>query len=173
MSDKFMPRWLQYGAGFTLIWVILTQGDPGAWSVGIAFVPLATWVALRLYHLTSQAAGMEKGSLHPLAVLGFIPFFLFQSLKGGWDSARFAMAWHRSIQPGFLRYTTRLPPGPARIFFVNTISVLPGTINADCDGADLTIHALDTRLNHCLALQQCEEQVARLFGLPLTSGETS
>ncbi|MEA2115747.1 MAG: cation transporter, partial [Thermodesulfobacteriota bacterium] len=58
---------------------------------------------------------------------------------------------------------TLLPEGSARIFFVNTISLLPGTLSADLNGNRVTIHTLDRGLPIWANIQGLEYHVAALM----------
>ncbi len=167
--------YLKYGLLFTLVWVLLTQGDMRSWIIGILVVPLSTWCALHLFQPTAEhAVQKHRAKIHLGAALQFIPYFLQQSFKGGWESALFAIIPSRRVRPAFVRYTTGLPDGSARLVFINVVSLLPGTVSAGIQGEQLHIHVLDAQADNLKALHECENQIAKLFGLnlkqaPLTS----
>ncbi len=175
-SQVYILRWIKYGLSFSLLWVLLTQGDIGSWVIGVVVVPLATWCAICLFPPGDEGE-MAKRSLRISALLRFIPFFLEQSLRGGWVSALFALHPRKRVHSGFIKYTTCLPPGRPRLFFINTVNLLPGTVSAECHGDVMTIHALDICADHDQDLRQCEKQIAALFGLtdilPETTAATS
>ena len=168
-TSSSMPAvaWLKYGLVFILPWTLLTEGNTGSWAIGIVVVPLATWCAMRLFPPVGKDAERADRTVRIGALVRFIPFFLEQSLKGGWESALLAIHPERRVHPGFMRYTTRLPPGRPRLYFVNFISLVPGTLSADWRGNTMTIHALDSRADNFEALRQCETRIAALFGLSL------
>lgn len=162
--------WLKYGVIFTLLWILLTQGNIGSWVIGILVVPFATWCAVRLFfssYQTDQSQREYPPRLRVSAWLSFIPFFLEQSFKGGLESALFAIHPQKHTTPVFIDYTTRLTSDRAKLFFINLISLLPGTVSARWQDDKLTIHALDRSANHHQALCQCEQRIAALFGLEL------
>lgn len=165
LTPKPWTAWIKYGAVFTLLWVLLTQGVVHSWIIGILVVPLATWFALRL----TPAASKPRQAVKPGSLLTFIPFFLVQSVKGGWESAMLALHPRKGsdLQAGFIRYQMRLPPGRIRLFFTITVSLLPGTVSASWQDDLLIIHALDTSGNNLETLAQCESQIASLFGIKL------
>jgi len=147
--------WRRLGC-YLLIWWALSGGQPEAWPLG----GLAALLALyRPVSLRPQPAW--RFSLPGL--LRFLPYFGLQSLRGGLDVARRAYSIERPLDPGMLRYPLALPPGPARIFFLNTISLLPGTLSGDLLGDELHIHLLDRRLDP--HIPELEGYVAALFGL--------
>jgi len=69
------------------------------------------------------------------------------------------------LNPGFLRYSLTLEPGPPRIFFVNCVSLLPGTLSAELEGDDLVLHALDTGSEVLAETRRTELRVKQLYGI--------
>ncbi len=102
--------------------------------------------------------------------LAFVGFFLLQSVRSGIDVARRALHPRLPIDPNFVRFEFRLPPGPARVFLVNTISLLPGTLSVELQDTSALIHVLDERLPIAHTLRILEGRVAEMFGLDLASG---
>jgi len=151
--------------GFSLIWWVLTEGYPGAWELGLPVILLALLVAMLL-----PTGGDWRWRL--VGLPRFLPFFLLQSLRGGIDVARRALHPKLPLTPQMFEFRFRLPPSPARIFFADIVSLLPGTCSASLQDEVLHIHVLDTSLPVADALHQVEERVAALFGLslPVESG---
>jgi multicomponent Na+:H+ antiporter subunit E len=67
------------------------------------------------------------------------------------------------IDPGFVRYPLRLENPSARVFFVNGISLLPGTLSADLRADVIHVHVLDLRSDTLTGLRRLEHRVADLF----------
>jgi multicomponent Na+:H+ antiporter subunit E len=149
---------------FSLLWWLLTGGNLNNWPVGVFFILIST--------LMSSAA-TPSASWSAIGFIGFVPFFLWHSLKGGLDVA--ARTFNRSLplNPSVLSYRLRLPLEPARLFFANTINLLPGTLCADLDDHELTVHVLDTNSYFRRELESLEDKVAKLFrvSMPSQSGE--
>jgi multicomponent Na+:H+ antiporter subunit E len=143
-------------AGCVLLWWILTGGDPSSWLIG------GLTITLVLVLMAHQPRPTWHISLPGL--VRFIPYFLLQSLRGGIDVARRAFSPRRPLHPALLEYPLRLPPGSARIFLLNSVSLLPGTLSADLQDDCLLVHVLDQQLDP--HLEQLEEHVADLFALP-------
>ncbi len=148
--------------GFTLLWWVLTEGYPGAWGLGVPIILLA---------LLSSMALPRTGDWHwrPGGILRFIPFFMLQSLSGGIDVARRALHPRLPLAPQMIEYRLRLQNVPARIFYADTLSLLPGTCSASLQEEVLRIHVLDASLPIESALKEVEGRVATLFGVSLTA----
>ncbi len=164
-AEKKQVHWIKYGLFFSALWCLLTRGDLASWTFGIFLVPLATWSAINLFQEKEREKHQHQLQLHLFPFLRFIPYFLTQSLKGGWECATYAIFPQRKVNPGFLQYTTYLPAGRPQLFFVNTISLLPGTVCVGWENEKLTIHAIDKNADHIKSLEDCERHIAILFGL--------
>lgn len=109
----------------------------------------------------------------PWSVVGFVrfvPFFLWHSLRGGVDVAGRALRWQPSIRPGLTEYRLRLSPEPARVFMMNAVSLLPGTLSARLQGACLVVHVLNEAAPHANGLRALEKRVGRIFGQNMSDG---
>jgi len=142
---------------FSVLWYTLVGADNASWIIGIPAVVFVTILSLML-------ASPTPLNIHLPGLLRFIPFFLYQSFHGGIDVMRRALSFQQLLDPGFVSYTTLLPDGSARIFFVNTISLLPGTLSAELQGNRITIHTLDRGMHIWANIQRLEYHVAALLG---------
>jgi len=97
-------------------------------------------------------------------VTGFVPFFLWHSLKGGVDVARLAFHPRMPIAPELIEYPLRLPPGLSQAALINIISLLPGTLSAEIEGQVLKVHVLDSRGDLLAGLIALEQRVGRIWG---------
>jgi multicomponent Na+:H+ antiporter subunit E len=160
-------RLLTRGALFAALWWLLTGGDAPSWIVGGPVVLAATALSLRLR--PEPAWRWRLAGALPMAW-----FFLRESVRGGFDVARRAMRPSLSLNPGVLRFHTRLPAGSPRLFFAGLISLLPGTLVVGIEEAALQIHALEAGPGAEVELRALEERVAALFGVELrASGEAT
>jgi multicomponent Na+:H+ antiporter subunit E len=150
---------------FGLVWGILALPRTDAWIAGA--------VAVAAGGLLHTGLGGRRGLRVRLpGLVAFIPFFLSQSLRGGADVARRALSPSLPLDTGFLRYRTRLPQGPARILFVNCISLLPGTFSAELRDGAIRVHLLTRDDEAPRRLARLEGKVAGLFGIILPPPET-
>lgn len=145
---------------FAFLWFVLTEGESGSWIVGGPTVLLAALASLAL---PSPASWRWR----PAGAARFVPYFLRQSLRGGFDVSRRALDPRLPLQPALVRHPLRLPPGPWRIFFANTVNLLPGTLSAELEEDRIIVHVLDAGPDSLRELGEVEEKVADLFGIAL------
>lgn len=138
------------GSLFAGFWVVLMPGLHAADVVaGVSVACIATWTSLRLL---PPAAG----HLRIVALLAFVPRFLWQSVVGGVDVARRAFTPRMPLRPGYVSCPLSIPPGPARNAFAAIVSLQPGTVPAGDDGEALVLHCLDVA--EPVAAQIAEEE---------------
>ena len=141
-----------------LLWWVLTAGQPfGAW-----FAVLAVAAAAGSAWLLPPAAAPWAWRLSGLA--RFLPFFLLESLRGGFDVATRALKPSRPIDPAMLTATLRLQTDAAAIFLAHVVSLLPGTLSADLEGRILHVHVLSGSREAALVdIRRLETYISRLF----------
>ena len=123
--------------GFLAFWIIVAGIDPVDLVVGVLAAIVATWVSLRL---------LPPGTirLRPIALAKLVLRFLYQSVGAGVDVAWRALDPRLPLQPGYVIYRPRLPPGTMRNAFCTMTSLLPGTLPSGSDeSGGLIVHCLD------------------------------
>ncbi len=155
-----MPRLFLEGAVYAGLWAVLGGGSPASWLVGAPAVGLALLLSR---HLAPDGCWVFRW----LALGRFVPWFFAQSLRAGIDVAGRAFRRHPGLAPAVLDYRLRLPPGPARCFFMLVISLIPGTLTAAARDDLLLVHVLDRAQDNRRDLCDLETRVAEIFGLPL------
>lgn len=135
-------------------WV--TAGALDGWAAGVVGVVLGA-----LAH--AGLGGERKEHPRPLRLLAFLPHFVALTLRGGLDVARRALSPSLPLAPRLLVYPVALSPGPARVFFVNLISLMPGTFSARLKGDELTVHVLAYDAHGEEKLHDLEKRVKDLF----------
>lgn len=141
---------------FAGLWWVLSDGSVASWLIGLPALASAAWASRRL-------DGLSAARVSLLGLARFVPFFLWQSLRGGVDVALRTLAPRMRIRPGFSHYRTGLNTPSARTLFVNCVSLLPGTLAADLQGEWLEIHALSIESDPHAELARLERVVARVF----------
>ncbi len=139
-----------------LVWWALAGGHPVSWAVGAMAIVLVLLVATGLPQPAAWRMSLRGAT-------GFLPYFGLASLRGGIDVARLAFSPGRPLDPKLISYPLSLPPGPARTFLLNCVSLLPGTLSADLLGHSLIVHVLDHKRDPQIA--RLEHHVAALFHL--------
>ena len=89
--------------------------------------------------------------------------FPSRSIVAGIDVAWRALHPRMPLQPGFVIYPVRFPPGSARNAFTTLTSLLPGTVPAGEENGQLVYHCLD--VDQPIVLQLAAEEVALLRAL--------
>lgn len=141
---------------FSLLWYILAGTDTLSWVIGAPAVLSTTSLSLLL-------APTVPLHISLYGLFRFIPFFLYQSIRGGIDVMHRALSFQQKLDPGLVSYTTLLPAGSARVFFVNSISLLPGTLSAELFEDQVIVHTLDQGQPVWANLQRLEYHVAALM----------
>ncbi len=154
MTNRWrMPVTLGALAG---LWWLLSDGDPTSWVIGLPAVAAAGWSVRRL-------GSGSAGALSAAGLLRFVPFFIWESLRGGLDVAFRTLAPRMRIRPGLVVYRTGLQHCEARVFFTNCVSLLPGTLAANLDGDRLDVHVLDAGSDAAGELRRLERAVAGVY----------
>lgn len=142
------------------LWFVLVDSDVTSWLFGLAAAVTATVI-----HFKIQLSGPGGAALSSrvTAFVRFSLFFLLQSLKGGIDTARLAYRRHPCDEECLLRYQTKLKSEQANFFFVQMISLMPGTLGVQLTNNNVLIHALSSEASNIAVLQRGEDVVAALF----------
>lgn len=142
------------GAAFATLWTSLVGPDAEGLVLGLAVVPAAVALSLRL---TPPVESVRPGRL--LAVL---PGFHLRSLMGGVDVATRAVSPRMPLAPGWVVSRVALSPA-GRVVLGAQLSLMPGTLVAGSDGDRLLVHALDRAARPEDALRAEEARLASVF----------
>lgn len=140
---------------FSLIWWVLAEGVIREPLFPVIAVIMAVAVSLPLWPPRSWR-------WHPLEVLRFIPWFLWNSILGGFDVAMRACRPSMQLQPEIVEFESSIGKNPT-LLFVWTVSLLPGTacIRIDND-TQLKIHILSNSPEIIAKLHELERRLAKL-----------
>ena len=111
--------------------------------------------------------------LSPRGAIVFAMWFAVQSFRGAVDVSVRAFSPEMPLRPGFRRYRPALPAGAPRVMFLNTITLLPGTLSAEVEDESegqtgtgaVIVHMLDTRADLQADMRALEARIAALFAL--------
>ena len=148
--------------GFLVFWVTIAGTEPVDLLFGAPAALIVTWASLQLLPLGTRR-------LRVVALAKLVPRFLYQSIGAGVDVAWRALDPRLPLQPGFVTYRPRLPPGAALSAFCTVTSLLPGTLPSGTDESGrLIIHCLDK--DQPIADQLATEEAVLMEALGYGSG---
>jgi multicomponent Na+:H+ antiporter subunit E len=164
MADPGAERNTFHAAGvirrtlwFVLLWLILTGGSLEEPVVALLVIGLATASSLWIWPST------RRDVLY-LEALRFMPYFIRQSVGGGWDVARRALHPRLPLAPALTFFPLRLKHDTGRVFLALVISLFPGTASVKLERNSLCVHVLDRHMAVQKRLRDLEERVARMYG---------
>lgn len=102
-----------------------------------------------------------------ITVFRLAPGFAWVSLLGGLDVAWRAFHPRLPLNPRWVVYPVRLPPGAARVSLGNELSLMPGTLAAGGQGDTLYVHCLDGDRPVEGQIAEEERRVAETIGMTL------
>lgn len=143
-----------------LVWWALTEGDLSGIGFGLVIATLATLVSVYIF-----PPGTRRIRMVPFLL--FVVFFMARSVTAGIDVSRRLLSPSLPTNPGYLSFDLNLPEGGPRWLLANTLSLMPGTLSVDLDGARIDLHCLDTCDPVEDDVRTVERKVAAIFGLPL------
>lgn len=141
---------------FAATWLVLTAGSLDEWPLALIVIVAATIASMRLWPERTWRLSL-------FGVMRFVPFFLAQSLLGGWDVARRALRPSMPLNPGFVDHVFQTDSEASRVLFVWIVSLVPGTASTRMLGGELTVHVLDHLEAPEEKLRMLETYVADLF----------
>jgi multicomponent Na+:H+ antiporter subunit E len=157
-------RWARSAAlrllGFGMIWWVLAEGSLRYPLMALLAIAGATAASLALM----PPAGVRWS---PAGLARFIPYFARQSVIGGADVAIRALSPRMPINPGVVECDLRLPNEAARVLLAHVMSLMPGTLSVDLDGARLRLHVLDRAMPAVDRVRETEALIAGMFRLEL------
>jgi len=157
----FLGRFVVLG----VIWWMLTEGRGDALMFGLCCAAAAAYVP-QVIEDPRDVSPRRSPLPTVLRLPLLIPFFFWQSLRGGVDVALRAFKPRLPLAPAIIDYRLRLPNGPAPVMMASLVSLMPGTL-AMISGTRLRVHVLDKTAEHHEALERLERLVARVFGVAL------
>ncbi len=145
--------------GITLlgVWLSLTRGEMSSIAIGLVAVAVTTAMSIRVLP-------PARGRLHVRRLPGFLWRFGVASLVGGADVARRAMALRPGLAPDLIVCRLELASVRQRVLLANLVTLLPGTLSADLNEFELTVHALDVNQDIRSRIHSLELQVQSLWG---------
>lgn len=127
---------------------------------------MSVFAAAKLSEKTDRANSDLKVNI--LKVPKFMLFFLYQSIKGGTDTARRVFSVNMNLQAEFVHYPIKhLTAGLPINLFMNVVSLLPGSVCVIRETDSVLVHVLAVTDNTINEIYQCELIISELFGLDI------
>jgi multicomponent Na+:H+ antiporter subunit E len=139
-----------------LLWVLLTWSvAPEDLVVGLFFSVLIGTFLSAFYPERVQKALDPRRWFWGLL---YLPYFLYYCVKANFDVAYRVLHVDLPIRPGIVKVRTSLVSEMGRTFLANSITLTPGTLSVDIDGADLYVHWIN------VATDDPRRQTAQIVG---------
>jgi multicomponent Na+:H+ antiporter subunit E len=159
-----MPIVLKRFALLLGLWIVLTLNEPSAYLVGALAAAVAAAISMHLLPPVGRQVRL-------VTVLRQAPGFAWRSLLGGLDVAWRAFHPRLPLNPRWIAYPIRLPPGAARVSLGNELSLMPGTLAAGVRDDALYIHCLDGDQPVEEYIAEEERRVAAAIGMTLEKSD--
>ncbi|MCC6002378.1 MAG: Na+/H+ antiporter subunit E [Pararhodobacter sp.] len=128
----------------------------------VIFGAPAVFLAAALPWMLPASPGWRL-SLRGMLIFGV--WFTVQSVRGAVDVTLRALSPDMGLRPAFCAYPLALPAGAPQITFINTITLLPGTLSAEVVDDTVIVHMLDARIDPAPGLADLEYRIRLLFAL--------
>lgn len=151
---------------FSFLWWVFTDGSLEQLWFGLAVAVGTTLVAMTE---EMRLPGVRQAQ----AVVRFLPYFIYQSLKGGVLVAKLALLLQRRIRSEYFEYLSMIPKEEtmARMWFASSVCIFPGTLSCGYRGNILIIHVLDVDLLDLKSMRELEGMVEEVFGIETRRGD--
>lgn len=150
-----------------VVWLVLSEGISGSWLIGLPAILCVVIV------IANDEVEHPRLPMSPTGVIAFIPYFLWQSVMSGFDVALRALRPDMGLHPVLQNYKSSLPDGAPRRLFINSITLMPGTLSVQVEDDSVIVHVLDERQPVMQTLQHLEARVGAVFGVQQKVGGSS
>lgn len=147
-----LSRVLAWLAATALMWAVLS--DNSGWYLGVPTILLATG--------TAAALNTRPWTLRLQHAPAFLLFFLYNSLRGGWDVARRTLRRSAPVAPVWARHELQSADPGVHLALSAIVGLLPGTLASHFDETHLHIHLLDGNTNWQETVQRLEQLLIHL-----------
>jgi multicomponent Na+:H+ antiporter subunit E len=142
----------------SIVWILLSDGSLQSWLLGFPAVACSAWFYV-------HRAPANGGTVRLLALLSFVPWFLWESIKGGLEVSMLAFSRRGIRTSARFEFQCDLRGERAQVFFATCINLLPGTTAIGFCQERMLIHTLTSVDESRLAILDLQRRIADLFGL--------
>lgn len=145
-----------------LLWILWSgRFDAFHLSLGAASCALVTFMS---HNLLFKRKEFTSGfAVEAVRFLKYLPWLLYQILLANIHVAYLALSPRMPIDPGIIKFKTRLKDDISLAVFANSITLTPGTITADIRDGQYYVHALSRKVAEDLMTGEMENKVAHVF----------
>lgn len=142
---------------FALLWWVLTEGRIDSWGLGMVALLASLWISLYLLPPSSHRLSLA-------GLVGFLGFFVANSVSGGVQVSWMALRGRSTLQPAIVEFELTLPPGAPRFLLLYSLGLMPGTLGVALAGERLRFHVVDERLTILPKIDELQRHIAHIFG---------
>lgn len=131
---------------FIFLWALwigfTTSLNPQELIAGAILSLIITLFAYRTFSETALGFFQPKRLFN---IFKYLIVFIIALVKSNFDVARRVISPSLPINPGIVKYKTKLKTDIAKVVLANSITLTPGTLTVDVIGDSLHIHWLDVK----------------------------
>ncbi len=136
-------------SGYTLVLII---------GLGIGSVILVLYICHRM-----DAIDHETHPVHLAAgCITYYPWLLWEIVLANWDVAKAILKNDDTVRPRLMHVKASQVSEVGRVTYANSITLTPGTVTLDIEGADLLIHSLTQGSKEGLETGEMDRRVTAL-----------
>lgn len=163
---------IRRGLLLSLAWFVLVEADPRYLGYGLALVPVTVALSLRWLPAGPEPASAAASATAPStgsawrrlgATLGLLGWVAVQTVRGGIDVARRALARPVRVNPVQLEVPVDLTGG-ARAFALGVYCLMPGTMIITAWDGGARVHSLSADLDAAGTWEELQRRVALASG---------
>ena len=151
---------LTFGLAY-LVWLLLM------WDISPASLTIGLIVALAAAAIHGpQLTGRPEHAINPVRYFWFlyyIPIFILEMVKANLDMAYRVLHPALPIDPGLVKFRTRLKSETGRTLLGNSLTLTPGHTTVDIIRDELYIHCIDINRPTQAIAEKFENIIARIF----------
>ncbi len=136
--SRFFMNWIF----LIMVWIGFTNTfDMQEIIVGVLLTALISFLGIRLFTCC------DLSLLHPVRLYNiakFIIVFLIALIKSNFDVARRVLSPSLPINPGIVKFKTKLKTNFSKMVLANSITLTPGTLTIDVVDDTFYVHWIDT-----------------------------
>lgn len=137
--SRFIISWIL----LMILWIAFTSSfATQELLIGVIATMIISFFSIELFTCCTLAI------LSPVKIfymLKFIVVFLFALVESNFDVARRVLTPSLPINPGIVKFKSKLPTHFSRMVLANSITLTPGTLSIDIVGDTFYIHWIDVK----------------------------